>query len=324
MSKAIVFDQPGAPNVLRYVDVPDRKPETNEILIRHTAIEVNYIDIYHRTGQYKLDTNPKIPGVSAVGVIENYGADVKGLNIGDRIGYITSLSGGAYSQKRCLPEKLAFKIPDDISDKLAASCLVKGMTAHYLANRLYLAGPDRTVLIHAAAGGVGQLLAQWCNDLGAKVIGTVGSDPKKEIALKNGCHEVFNYKTENWVQKILEVTEGFGVNCVYDSVGKDVAEGNLQVLCEIGLYVLYGQASGPVQMDVNRFAPKSLFFTRPSLFSYKKNQAELVISAIELFTKIREKKIRPNIFKEFPLDKAAEAHALLESRQATGSIILIP
>ncbi len=324
MSKAIVFDQPGAPNVLRYVEVPDRKPEANEIFIRHTAIEVNYIDIYHRTGQYKLDTNPKIPGVSAVGVVENYGSDVKDLNIGDRVGYVTSLTGGAYSQKRCLPEHLAFRIPDDINDKVAASCLVKGMTAHYLANRAYLPGPNKTVLIHAAAGGVGQLLAQWCNALGAKVIGTVGSDPKKEVALRSGCHEVFNYKTENWAQKVLEVTDGFGVHCVYDSVGKDVVEGNLQVVCEIGLYVLYGQSSGPVQMDVNRLAPKSLFFTRPSLFSYKKNRAELVISAIELFTQIREKKIRPTIFKEFPLEKAAEAHALLESRQATGSIILIP
>jgi NADPH2:quinone reductase len=324
MSKAIVFDQAGPANVLRYIDVPDKKPAPNEVFIRHTAIEVNFIDIYHRTGQYQLNTNPKIPGVSAVGVVEQYGSDVKDLNIGDRVGYATSLIGGAYSQTRCIPAHLTFRIPDDISDKVAASCLVKGLTAHFLANRAYLVGPNKNVLIHAAAGGVGQLLSQWCNHLGAKVIGTVGSDNKKEIALKNGCHEVVNYKTENWVQKVLDFTEGFGIHCVYDSVGKDVCEGNLQVLVEIGLYILYGQSSGAVQMDVTRLAPKSLFFTRPSLFSYKKNRTELVMSALELFTKIREKHIKPSIFMEFPLEKAAEAHMLLESRKALGSIILIP
>ncbi len=324
MSKAIVFDQVGAANVLKYVDVPDRKPNPDEVFIKHTAIEVNFIDIYHRTGQYQLNTNPKIPGVSAVGVVEAYGDNIKDLNIGDRVGYCTSISGGAYSQYRCIPAHLTFKIPDDIPDKVAASCLVKGMTAHFLANRVYLPGPNKNVLIHAAAGGVGQLLAQWCNYLGAKVIGTVGSDDKKEIALRSGCHDVVNYKTENWVQRVLDITEGFGIHCVYDSVGKDVLEGNLQVLIEIGLYVLYGQSSGAVQMDVNKIAPKSLFFTRPSLFSYKKNRTELVMSALELFIKIREKQIRPSIYREFPLQNAAEAHSLLESRKATGSIILVP
>jgi NADPH2:quinone reductase len=225
---------------------------------------------------------------------------------------------------RSIPAHLVFGIPDDIGDKVAASCLVKGLTAHYLSSRAYLPGRGKNVLIHAAAGGVGQLLSQWCSYYGANVIGTVGSEEKKKIAIKNGCTEVFNYSKEDWVNGVLRATDGFGVHCVYDSVGKGVYAGNIKVLVEIGLYVLYGQTSGFPEIDLNDLASKSLFFTRPSIFNYKKQRAELVLSAIELFEMVRRKKITPSIFQELPLEKAAEAHTLLESRKSTGSIILIP
>jgi len=324
MSKAIVFEQPGPASNLKLVEIQDRMPSADEILIRHTAIEVNFIDILQRTGQYPLNAQVKIPGTSAVGVVEEIGSNVKDFKKGQRVGYATSIKGGGYSERNTVPANIVFGIPDDINDKVAASCLVKGLTAHYLCSRTYLPMKGKTVLIHAAAGGVGRILSQWCNHYGASVIGTVGSDAKKDIALKSGCHQVINYVTENWAQRVLELTNGFGVHCVYDSIGKDVFEGNINVLVEIGLYVSYGTSSGAPQMDFNTLGTKSLFFTRPTIFSYKKLKSELMISAIELFTMIREGKITPGIHQEIPLEQAAQAHQMIESRQTSGSIILIP
>lgn len=325
MAKAVIFEQAGAPSVLKMVDVPTKQPAKGEVLLRQTAIEVNYIDVYHRTGAYVLHNNPKIPGVSAVGVIEAVGEEVYKFKVGERVGYATSFEGGGYASHRCISQELIFPIHEGIDDRIAAGCLVKGLTAHYLANRAYICRGGTAVLIHAAAGGVGQLLAQWAKNNGAFVLGTVGSDAKKAIALDYGCHVAINYNTENWVERVKQETGGWGVTAVYDSVGKATFDGSLEVLMNIGILVSYGQSSGPVPpFDIGRLSAKSLFITRPSLLHYKKNRIELVLSANELFLNLKDGSLKPPIYREFPLEQAAEAHALLESRTYAGTIVLIP
>lgn len=324
MVKAVVINQVGGPEVLQVADVPIGKPGPGQIRIRHKAIEVNYIDVYHRTGAYPLSTNPKIPGVSAVGEVIDVGPDITNFSPGERVAYATA-SSGAYCAERNIAANLVFTVKPEIDDKTAAAILVKGMTGHYLATRVFVTAPGKAVLIHAAAGGVGQALTQFCRNRGAYVIGTVGSEAKKKIATDAGCHEVINYSTEDWVAKVKQLTEGHGVNAVYDSVGKDTFKGSIDCLTNIGIMILYGASSGPVtSIDTNVLAAKSLFFTRPSLFHYKKNRMELILSAEDLWQHVVDGIVIPKIFAEFPLENAAEAHKLLESRQATGSIILIP
>lgn len=325
MSLAVVFDQPGDASVLQARDIPDRNPTENEVLIRHTAIEVNYIDVYHRKGFYQLSSNPKVPGVSAIGKIVALGEKVEGFMVGQKVGYATAHMGGAYSRQRCIDSSFVFDVPIDIDDRVAASCLVKGMTAHYLSHRVYIVRPGHGVLIHAAAGGVGQLLAQWCNAMGAYVIGTVGSEEKLQIARDNGCHIAINYNKPDWVAQVKAATKGFGVNAVYDSIGQATFDGSLECLMPMGIMVSYGASSGAVQnIDLSKIGAKSLFLTRPSLFDYKSDRMELVLSAQEIFTNVFDQTLKPTIFAEFPLSQAAMAHELLESRKATGSIILIP
>lgn len=325
MSLAIVFEQIGGPSVLQAKDVPDRKPNDNEILIRHTAIEVNYVDIYHRTGLYQLPGEPKIPGVSAVGIIVELGDKVEGFTVGQKVGYATSPNGGAYCKQRCIDASYVFNVPVEIDDKIAAASLVKGLTAHYLSHRTYIVRPGYAVLIHAAAGGVGQLLAQWCNSMGAFIVGTVGSDEKKQIALDSGCHAVVNSRMEDWPAQVRAATKGYGVHAVYDSIGKATFEGSISCLMPMGIMISYGSSSGPLgSIDSNLISEKSLFFTRPSLFHYKRERKELVLSALEVFTNVLDGTLRPNVYAEFPLSQAVQAHELLESRKATGSIILVP
>lgn len=325
MSLAIVFESIGDHTVLHPKEVHDRPPNKNEVQIKQTAIEVNYIDIYHRKGIYPLDTKIKVPGVSAVGTISAIGDEVKGFSIGQRVGYATSKNGGAYCQQRCIDASLVFNIPDDITDHIAASCLVKALTAHYLSHRVYIVRQGFAVLIHAAAGGVGQLLSQWCNSMGAFVVGTVGSDEKIKIAKENGCHHAINYNNPEWLSQVMHVTKGFGFHAVYDSVGKATFEKSLQSLVPMGIMVSYGGSSGAVEsVDMSLIGEKSLFITRPTLFDYKKGRMELVLSAQEVFANIADGTLRPNIYAEMPLEQASEAHKLLESRAATGSIILIP
>lgn len=324
MSKAIAFEKSGDSSVLKLIDIEVPSPGPREVKIKQRAIEVNYVDVYHRTGLYNLQGDVKIPGVSAVGVVEEIGSEVQGFNVGDRVGYATAFGGG-YSEKRCISADLLFQIPNEIPDIVAAACLVKGLSAHYLATRVFIARPGTAVLVHAAAGGVGQMLSKWCNNAGAYVVGTVGSDVKKAIAYESGCHEVINYSSQNWVAKLKEVTRGFGVNAVYDSVGKATFDGSLECLMNFGILVLYGQSSGEVgQVDTKKLAEKSLFLTRPSLFHYKANRMELVLSANELFQNLIEGKLIAKVQAELPLEKAAEAHQMLESRNTAGSIILVP
>lgn len=324
MTKAIIIESPGGSDVLKLTDVKLADPAANEVQIKHTAIEVNYIDIHHRTGQYSLSNDPKIPGVSAVGYIEKLGADVTGFNEGDRVGYITP-SGGAYSQARNINSNFIFAIPSEINDKLAASAIVRGLTAHFLCTRTFIVRSGMAVLIHAAAGGVGKILSQWCNHLGAYVIGTVGSDEKKQIALDNGCHAVINYNTEDLIQKVKEYSKGIFVNAVYDSVGETTFDRSLDCLMSMGIMILYGSSSGAVKtIDTDKLAAKSLFFTRPSLFHYKGNRYELILSANEVFTHIANGTIKipePDIL---PLEKAAAAHDQLEGRKMLNSIVLVP
>lgn len=324
MPQAIIFETTGGPEVLKSVTYNISDPKPNEIQIRHIAIEVNYIDIYHRTGVYSLNYNPKIPGVSAIGEIVKIGDEINGFRVGDRVGYATA-SGGAYCEVRNVNSQLAFAVPTALDPKLIASCMLKLLTAHYLACRTYIVRPAIAVLIHAAAGGVGKLLAQRCNMLGAYVIGTVGSEEKKSVALANGCNLAINYNTEDWVAKIKEVTNGIGVNVVYDSVGQATYLKSLQCLMRMGMMVLYGSSSGAVStIDVSLLGEKSLFFTRPSLFDYKGNQMELILSCNEIFTHLEEGDFKLTPSQEFKLSDAAEAHKLLESRLSTGSIILTP
>ena len=324
MVQAIAISQIGGPEVLKVIDVSLPEPGPNEVTIKHTAIEVNYVDVYHRNGTYSLDINPKIPGVSAVGVVEKLGKDVDYLNVGDKVCYATA-QGGAYSARRNISAEKAIIVNSNIPDKTLAACLVKGLTAHYLATRTFVIKPAMAVVIHSAAGGVGQILARFANMAGAYVIGTVGSDAKKEIAENAGCHIVYNRKAENWPKKILELTKGYGATAVYDGIGKDTIEGSIECLSIMGILIHYGSTSGPVNMlDTRKLAAKSLFYTRPSLFHYKKNRKELLISTADIFESITNGSLEAKIQAEMPLEKAAEAHKMLESGETSGSIILIP
>ena len=324
MSGAIVIENKDGKSTLNVVDIAVNAPESNEVKIRHTAIEVNYVDVQHFRGIYPIQSNLKIPGISAVGTIVAAGSEATIYKIGDKVGYISEQSG-SYCQERCIDQKSVFLIPKEIPDKVAAACVAKGLTAHYLATRTFLAKRGTSVLVHAAAGGVGQLLTQWCNNMGAYVIGTVGSDSKKKLASESGCHEVINYNTEDWITKIKDFSKGWGVNAVYDSVGKTTYDGSLEVLSKMGILVLYGATSGKVDnINVSKINEKSLFITSPSLFHYKINRKELILSANELFNNLKDGNIKVRIQAELPLVEAAKAFSMLESRDTMGSIILIP
>lgn len=324
MPNAVILESHGGPEVLKHVQYQVPEPAENEVQIKHTAIEVNFVDIYHRKGLYQLNHNPKILGVSAVGVVQKVGSKVKGYKEDDRVGYATA-TGGAYCDVRNINADLIFQIPPDVTDDIAASSLVKGMTAHFLVHRTYLVREGSGVLVHAAAGGVGKMLAQWSRYLGAFVIGTVGSDEKKQIALDNGCHYVINYNSEDLVAKVMEYTNNIGVNAVYDGIGKATIDRSLKCPMNMGIVVLYGSASGQVEaINTADLAAKSLFFTRPSLFHYKSNRMELLMSANEVFDKVIRGVLKVPAPTKMPLADAAKAHQLLESRQAVNSVILVP
>ncbi|MFN8911238.1 MAG: zinc-binding dehydrogenase, partial [Alphaproteobacteria bacterium] len=234
-------------------------------------------------------------------------------------------NGGAYSQVRNINANFIFAVPESVTDKIAASSIVRGLTAHALAHRVFIVRSGVAVLIHAAAGGVGKILAQWCNHLGAYVIGTVGSDEKKQIALENGCHQVINYNAEDLIAKVVEYTKGLKVNAVYDSIGRSTFDRSLDCLMNMGIMVLYGSSSGDVDtVDCKKIASKSLFFTRPSVFHYKGNRFELILSANELFSNIAKGVIKIPDPEVLQLEKAALAHEKLQNRKLANSIVLIP
>ena len=325
MSKKIVISAIGGPEVLKFIDydLPSKLP-IDHIRIKQTSIGVNYIDTYHRNGIYPLPSKlPICPGLEAAGEVIEIGSEVKDFIIGDRICYAT-VPIGAYCEIRDFPASKVIKIPNGISFDTAASVLLQGMTVEYLFHRLYKIKKDEFLLFHAAAGGVGLIASQWAKSIGAKMIGTVSNDAKAELAKKNGCAFTINYKKENVVAKVKEITAGRGVPVVYDGVGKDTFDISLDCLDFRGLFVSFGQSSGMVPIvDLHKtFNPKSLYYTRPTLMHYTSTRKDLEESSDLLFKKILNKEINDNIFQKINLKDAAKAHMLIQSRQSTGSIIL--
>ncbi len=328
MPKRVVVTKLGDPNVLKYQDyeLPNNLAD-NQVRIKQTSIGLNYIDTYHRSGIYPLALEfPFCLGLEAAGEIIEIGANVKQFKIGDRVAYSFSPPLGAYCEIRDFDYDKLIKLPDFISNDEAASILLQGMTVEYLFERLYKLKKNEKFLFHAAAGGVGLIACQWANSIGAKMIGTVSSEKKENLAKSNGCEFTINYKNQNVYDEVLKITKNTGVDVVYDGVGKDTFEISLKCLNFRGLMVSFGQSSGMVD-DVNlhkTFNPKSLYYTRPTLMHYIRNFEEMELSSNRLFAKIKNKEIRPNIFKKYKLSEASEAHEMIQSRKSTGSIILQP
>ena len=328
MPKKIVITKLGGPEVLKHIDYELPSNLSNSMVrIRQTSIGLNYIDTYHRTGVYPLPLDfPFCPGLEAAGDIIEIGSEVKNFKVGDRVAYSFSPPLGAYCEIRDFEADKIVKLPDYISNDEAASILLQGMTVEYLFERLYKLKKDEKFLFHAAAGGVGLIACQWANSLGAKMIGTVSNEEKSQIAKKYGCEYTINYKNENVFEKVSNITNKKLVNVVYDAVGKDTFDTSIKCLTYRGLLVSFGQSSGMVK-EVNlhsTFNPKSLYFTRPTLMHYIRNTDELNDSSNKLFEKIKNKEIKPNIFKSFKLSEASDAHELIQSRKSFGSIILKP
>ncbi|AMU06351.1 MULTISPECIES: quinone oxidoreductase family protein [Burkholderia] len=324
MPKAIRYDQPGGPDVMKWVDVEVGAPKAGEVRIRQHAIGLNYIDVYFRTGLYPQPL-PGGLGMEAAGEVTAVGDGVTAFKAGDRVAYVGQ-PPGAYAQERVMPAERIVKLPDGIGYDDAASVMLQGLTAHYLLRRTYPVKAGDTILIHAAAGGVGLLVCQWAKALGATVIGTVGSDEKAELAKAHGCDHPIVYTRENFTQRVKAITNGAGVPVVYDSIGKDTYIGSLDCLAPLGYFVSFGNASGPLPpIDSKEFSSRgSLFFTRPTLFSYIAKRADLEAAAAELFDVILSGKVKTSINQRYPLAEVGRAHADLEARKTTGSTILVP
>ncbi len=327
MPNRIVISKFGGPEVLKYEKyVLPEQLDPNNIRIEQTSIGLNYIDTYHRTGLYPLpDSLPLCLGLEGAGKVVAIGNNVNHIKIGDRVAYAAPPLG-AYCEIRDFPANKIIKIPDFISNDEVASILLQGMTVEYLFERLYRIKKNEIILFHAAAGGVGLIACQWAKAIGCKMIGTVSTKEKEILAKENGCEYVINYKEQNLVEKVMEITENKGVPVVYDGIGKDTFNKSLNCLQTRGLMVSFGQSSGMVdKVDLHKtFNPKSLYYTRPTLMHYTRNKEELEISSNSLFEKIKSKEIKPNIFKTYNLKDANKAHEELESRKTIGSIILKP
>jgi NADPH2:quinone reductase len=325
MSTAIRFYEHGGPEVLRCENLEPGKPAAHEVQVRHRAIGVNYVDVYDRTGLYPVASLPSGLGREAAGVVTAVGRGVRGLRAGDRVAYVWQ-SPGAYSELRNVPAERLVKVSRGISDEQAAALMLKGLTAHFLIRRTYRVKRGETILVHAAAGGVGLILCQWAHSLGARVIGVVGSEAKGELARRHGCRHVLISGRDDLVASVKELTRGAGVPVVYDAVGKDTFMESLDCLRRLGLMVTFGNASGPVPpispLELSRRG--SLYLTRPTLFNYIGTRAELESAARELFAAVRSRKVRVIIGQEYPLARAADAHRDLEGRRTTGSTVLVP
>ncbi len=324
MSKSIIIKKNGGPEVLELQETNIGSPKSNELKVTNIAIGLNYIDTYHRSGLYPLPL-PSGIGLEAAGKVEEVGDQVSEFNKGDNIAY-ASMPIGAYASHRNIPSKIAVKIPDSISHKLAATLMTKGLTTNYLLTKTYNLKAGETILFHAAAGGVGQIFAQWANSIGAKVIGTVGSDEKIEIAKSNGYEKVINYTKDDFVKEVMKFTNDKGVSAVFDGVGKNTFRGSIACLRPRGMMVSFGNASGPLEpVNVTKdIQSKSLFLTRPTIGHYFTSRKELQKGADEIFEKIKFGKIKIKISKEYKLSEAKEAHQDLESRKLTGPAILVP
>lgn len=321
--KAIVVQQFGGPEVLSFQEIEKPVPKANEALIKLQAIGINYIDVYHRTGLYPL-ARPFIPGMEAAGVVEATGANVTEVAVGDRVAYV--MTPGSYAEYATVDAWKLVKIPDGVDARQAAAAMLQGMTAHYLVTSVYPLKRGETALIHAAAGGVGLLLIQMAKRIGARAIGTVSTEAKAELARGAGAGEVILYTEQDFEQETRRLTDGKGVQVVYDSVGKDTFLKSLNSLAPRGMLALFGQSSGPVEsFNPALLAQKgSLFLTRPSLANYTATREELLWRSGELFNLIKSGELKLRIEKTFPLSEAAEAHRQLEGRKTTGKVLLIP
>ena len=324
MTNVITIDQVGKPEVLKSKNIELAPLGKNEVLLENKAIGLNFIDTYHRSGLYPVEL-PSGLGLEASGIIKKIGKGVKDLTVGDRVAY-ASAPLGAYSSERNYPSEKIVKLPEEISFEIAASIMTKGLTSYYLLFKTYSVRAGQTILFHAAAGGVGQIFCQWANSIGCKVIGTVGSEDKINIAKKNGCAYVINYSKDNFVEKVMEYTNNVGVPVVYDGVGKNTFEGSIACLSTRGTLVSFGNSSGSV-LDINvskYIQPKGLYFTRPTMAHYLSKKDELIEASKKLFEQIKYGKIKIEIFKKYSLSEVVQAHKALEARKIIGPAVLIP
>jgi NADPH2:quinone reductase len=324
MTKAIRIHEFGGPEKMQWEEVEVGAPGAGQARVRHHASGLNFIDVYQRTGLYKLPL-PLTLGMEGAGVVEAVGPGVTEVAVGDRVAYAAQ-PPGSYSEVRLSPADRLVKLPDGIAYDTAAAMMLKGMTVQYLVKRTFKVEKGMTVLLHAAAGGVGLIACQWLAALGVTVIGTVGSDAKAELARRHGCHHPVVYTRENFVERVKEITGGKGVPVVYDSVGKDVWQGSMDCVAPLGMYVNFGNASGPMPaIEPLLLAQKgSLFLTRPTLFTYTAKREDLVATAQDLFDVVLAGKVGIAIDQRYAMADAAQAHRDLESRKTTGSSVLVP
>jgi NADPH2:quinone reductase len=322
MPKAIRIHQHGGPEVLKWEDVDPGQPGPGEALVQHEAVGLNFIDVYHRTGLYPLPALPATPGLEAAGVVLALGDAVTEVAVGDRVAY-AAIPPGAYAEMRRIPAHRLVKLPADISTRQAAAMMLQGMTARYLLKGCWQVGPGTTLLIHAAAGGVGLIVCQWARHLGATVLGTVGSPEKAELAKAHGCQHPIVYTREDFAARVKEITNGRGVDVVYDSVGQVTFMKSLDCLRPMGMMVSFGQSSGPMPpFDMAVLAQKgSLFLTRPTLMTYTAKRDDLLAHARDLFEVIQSGAVKVEVRRTYPLAEASRAHRELEGRKTTGSSV---
>ena len=323
MDMALVASRPGGPEVMEWVALETGTPGPGEAQIRHTAIGVNFIDVYNRTGLYPWAEKTMVPGAEAAGVVEAVGEGVETLKPGDRIAYV--LKTGAYRERRVMAADRLVVLPEGISDAVAAGVMLKGLTAQYLVTSSYKAKAGDTVLVHAAAGGVGLILGQWLKALGVRAIGTAGSEAKVELALQHGYSDVINYSTTDFTKAVMKLTDDAGCEAVYDSVGKDTWRGSLACLKPFGMFVNFGQSSGMIEgFALSDLAKGSLSATRPVLFDFVARREDLESRSADLFNQLLSGDVKADVISRYPLKDAAEVHRLLEARQTTGATILQP
>ncbi|GGX39145.1 quinone oxidoreductase family protein [Saccharospirillum salsuginis] len=324
MTHAIRIHEPGGPENLRWDEVDIGEPGPGQVRLKQNAVGLNYIDVYMRTGLYPMPEYPATLGMEAAGTVETIGDGVTHLKAGDRVAY--PMTPGAYAEARLIDAEKLVKLPDEIDDRTAAAMMLKGLTAHYLLFRTYPVKSGDTILVYAAAGGVGLLLCQWAKHLGATVIGCVGSEDKAKLAQANGCDHIIYYNRENIAERVRELTHGEGVAVAYDSIGKDTFEASLDSLRPFGVLASYGNATGPVEpFSPAILAPKgSLYVTRPTLATHVATRALLEEGANRLFEAVRSGVLKINVNQTYALKDTAQAHRDLEARKTTGSTVLLP
>ena len=324
MVHAIRIHAHGGPEAMKWEPIELGDPGAGELRIRHLAVGLNYIDVYHRTGLYPVPGLPAVIGMEGCGEVLSVGDGVTGFKTGDRVAYANPI--GSYAEERLITAERVVRVPEGIAANTAAAMMLQGMTVRYLLNVTYKVGPDTTMLFHAAAGGVGLIACQWAKHLGATIIGTVGSEEKASLAKAHGCTHTINYRSEDFVARVRELTDGKGVDVVYDSIGKDTFPGSLDCLRPLGLWVSFGNASGAIEgFDIGLLSKKgSLFATRPTLFTYTAKREDLVDSANDLFDLVNRGIVKIAVNQTYPLRDAAQAHRDLEGRKTTGSTVMIP